>query len=300
MNAMFLLATPITMADICPMAEAGADELLFGCEPFSVRCAGNFPQSKLAEIKRLCNAHHVKMAVAVNRFFHDSQCPQLKAFLSLLKALDVDTIYFSDDAVLVYAQELGIADKLAYQPDTLMTNHDDVNFYLGEGIKRVVLAREITLTEILAIANHCDAQRLEVIIHGYGAAMYSRRPLLSNYMALLGQTRSLRNQMNLAIEEATRSERMPIYEDENGTHVFSAAVQQSFREWSDLQEAGIHTARIDGIFHSGQAISQVIALYDRLRRGEIDGPTALSLYQQQFPNEPSDSGFYYRPTSTTK
>lgn len=297
---MFLLTTPVVMADISIMAQAGADELLFGCEPFSLRCAGYFPSSKLAEIKQSCMDAHVKMAVAVNRLFSEPQLPQLKDFLNLLKKLDVDSIYFSDEAVLAYGQELDITNKLVYQPDTLMTNHDDVNFYLAEGVKRVVLAREITLTEILSIAKHCDPARLEVIIHGYGVAMYSRRPLLSNYMKFLGRDHCLQKQMNLMIEETTRCERMPIYEDENGTHVFSASVLQSFREWESLQAAGIHTARIDGIFHSGQAICQVLALYERMRRKEMDADAALSLYRSSFPDEVSDSGFYYRPTSTTK
>ncbi len=300
MNAMFLLTTPITLTDIAAMAKAGANALLFGCEPFSVRCAGCFPLSQLAEIKKTCMAYHVEMSVAVNRFFSETQLPQLQDFLVLLKELDVDGIYFSDEAVLAYGQALGITDKLIYQPDTLMTNHADVNFYLGEGIKRVVLAREITLEEILAIAKQCDPTRLEIIIHGYSTAMYSRRQLLSNYMKFLGWDRSLQKQRDLMIEEATRQERMPIYEDENGTHIFSVAVQQSFQELECLSEAGIHTARIDGIFHSGKEICKVVELYDQFRRKKIDAETALSCYREYFPDEPSDCGFYYRPTSTTK
>lgn len=300
MNAMLLLTTPMSIADVDKMAKAGADGLLFGCAPFSVRCAGDFSISQLAELKKACVSHDVEMCIAVNRFFSEDQLSQLYDFLVLLKDLDVDGIYFSDEAVLAYGQQLGIADKLIYQPDTLMTNHDDVNFYLGEGVKRVVLAREITLAEILAIAKRCDPQRLEVMIHGYGVAMYSRRPLLSNYMEFLGRDRSLQGQMNLTIEEATRRDRMPIYEDENGTHIFSAALQQSFAEWEILKEAGIHTARIDGIFHTGAEICQVVKLYDQLRRQEINAQTALTKFRKQFPDVPIDSGFYYQATSTTK
>ncbi len=282
------------------MAKAGADAVLFGCEPFSVRCAGNVSVSQLAEVKKACTAHQVEMSIAANRLFSEEQLPQLYEFLCLCKELDVDSIYFSDEAVLAYGQKLGIVNKLIYQPDTLMTNHNDVNFYLGEGIKRVVLAREITLDEILTIANHCAPQRLEIIVHGYSVAMYSKRPLLTNYMKFLGVDRSLQKQMNLTIEEATRNERMPIYEDENGTHIFSAAIQQSFAQWEILNDAGIHTARIDGIFHRREEIYPVIELYDQLRHKKISAKTALLEYEKCFPDKLIDSGFYNRATSTKK
>lgn len=297
---MKLLTTPITRDDISLLVNAGADGLIFGTAFFSLRSAGVFAENELKEAVELCHKHNVEMRVLVNRLFNDQELGRLKEHLSYLKEIKIDGIYFSDEAVLMIAEELGISHLLIYQSDTLLTNHMDANYYLEEGIQGVVLAKEITLEEIKTIAKASDASRMELIGHGYLVVMHSRRRLLSNYMDFLQREEQICNNYHLTLEEETRHEPMPIYEDEYGTHVFSAFIQQSFDEIQQFIQAGIGALRIDGIFHTSDKIAEVVSIYDRLRKEEIDEKSAKQAFQAAFPQAVSTSGFYYQATGTSK
>lgn len=297
---MKLLSTPITVDDIQKLANAGADGLIFGTAFFSLRSAGIFSEAELSKIAVLCHTYHVEMRVLVNRLFIDQELDRLREHLAYLKEIGADKIYYSDEAVLSIAMELNMTQILIYQSDTLLTNHMDANYYLDEGIYGTVLAKEITLEEIKAIANASDASRLELIGHGYLVMMHSRRKLLSNYMEHLKRNQQLSNNFHLTIEEATRHEAMPIYEDEHGTHVFSAFVQQSFAEMEQFMQMGIGALRIDGIFHSGDDIAKIVSIYDQMRKGTLDDKAAKEAFRASFPQIVSTSGFYYQVTGTSK
>jgi len=297
---MRLLTTPLTAEDIEPMAYAGADGLLFGSASVSLRNAADFSSGCWKELIRRCHDCGVEALFLMNRLFMEEELPMMKEHLQVLLELGADGIYFADEAVLSYAQCMGEQTRLLYQPDTLLTNHSDVNYYLEEGCKGVVLAKEITRNEILTIAEHCDASRIEFIGHGRLIMMHSLRPLLSNYMEFLNQDISLQNKRNLYLVEDTRSERMPILEDEAGTHIFSGYVQNSFCEMEAFLKAGIGAMRIDGIFYGSDEIIQTLAIYDGIRKGKWCGEEAKQMFCEQFPMENIDTGFYYRATSTKK
>lgn len=297
---MKLLTTAITIDDIQVFANTGADGLIFGTEFFSLRAAAVFDESKLSDIVLRCHECHVEMRVLVNRMFDEHELIRVKEHLMYLKEIGVDGIYFSDEAVLAIAEDLDMVHLLIYQSDTLLTNHMDVDYYLGEGLKGTVLAKEITLDEITAIANASDASRLELIGHGYLVMMHSRRRLLSNYMEHLKRTETLSDYYHLTIEEATRHEAMPIYEDAYGTHVFSAFIQQSFTEMEQFMKENIGALRIDGIFHTSADIAFILSIYDQLRKHELDSQKAKEAYRSRFPQQLSTSGFYYQATGTSK
>ena len=130
------------------------------------------------------------MYVLVNRFFVEEELEALREHLQRLKDLDVDGIYYGDEGVYQEAKALGIENRLIYNPDTLITNHSDVQYYLDEGISMVTISKEITLDEICAIAKKVQGE-CEVIIHGRLNMMHSKRNLLSNYFSFLGNKKIL-------------------------------------------------------------------------------------------------------------
>lgn len=297
---MRLIATPLTMNDIERFAEAGADALVFGTAFFSVRAAAYMEIAQYKEIKERCERAQVEMLVLVNRFFVEQELEQLYEHLQFLKELDVDGIYVTDEAALAYALELGMIDRLVYQPDTLLTNHKDVNYYLNEGLQRVVLSKEITVEEIKEIARFSNANQIELIGHGRVVMMHSKRPLVSHYMSFIGKAYEVKQKHSLIIEEETRKDRMPILEDEQGTHVFSSYVQCSFDELSEFMNSGIGAMRIDGIFQTSAYIEMVIRLYADLRNHTMSADAAKAQLLAQYPEDPLNQGFYYRRTSRTK
>lgn len=297
---MQLITTPFQLEDIETMAQAGANAFVFGTSFFSMRAAAEYRLEQLQDIRERTKRTNTEMLVLLNRFFTEEELPKLKQHLKRLKEQDVDGIIFSDDAVLAYAKEMDMEHLLIYQPDTLLTNHMDIDFYLHQGIKRAVLAKEITMEEIQAIADKTNPSQLELIIHGRLLMMHSKRKLLSNYMEFTKQNISLTNERDLCIVEDTRNDRMPILEDEHGTHIFSGFVQCAFKEIERLKHCNIKALRIDGIFQNSAYIVDVIRLYHQCIQGAITGEQAEAMFQELYPEEPISSGFYYQQTSKTK
>lgn len=297
---MKFITTPFTIEDIPQLKQAGADAVLISTSFFSARGAASFAIEQLSEIKQCCSALELEMLVQVNRFFMEEELSAVEEHLQLLKTLDVDGIYFGDEGVLYLAKGLGMEEKLIYAPDTLLTNHEDVNFYLQQRLHSVVLAKEITLEEIIRIAQRSDASRIEVIIHGYLPMMHSKRTLLSNYMKFMNKDYDPYEKRSLYIMEETREAHMPILEDAMGTHIFSGFIQCFFAEIKQLLKAGIGYVRIDGIFQDTAYIIEMLRLYHAILDGSLCVEEAITSYHAMYPSDVIDSGFLYTKTSKSK
>lgn len=293
------ITTPYALEDIQKLKESGSTAVVIGTPFFSVRSVCQFPVDALATLKKECEKHDVKMYVLVNRFFVEEEIEPLRAHLRLLKELDVDGIYFGDECVLYEAEVLGMKDKLIYNPDTLITNHGDVQYYLDEGIKMVTISKEITLSEICTIAQKTTGN-CEVLIHGRLNMLHSKRNLLTNYMSFLEREDKVHDNMHLYIMEEKREEKMPILEDETGTHIFSGFTLASFEELQDMVNAGIRHFRIDGIFHDIAYVLEALTLYKEVLEGKRKGHETFVEYQKQYASDHVTHGFYYTKTSKVK
>lgn len=296
---MNFITTPYTFGDLETLKKAGAGSVVIATPFFSVRGAVTFPIVELPVIKQECLRVGLAMYVLVNRFFVEEELEQLRDHLAFLKELDVDGIYYGDEGVLFEAMKLEIASKLIYNPDTLITNKEDVQYYLDEGIQMVSISKEITLEEICHIAKEVQGE-CEVIIHGRLNMMHSKRTLLSNYLDFIGKREDLKDAHDLYIMEETREEHMPILEDEQGTHVFTGFTLSSFDEIRDMQAAGIRHMRIDGIFKDIEYICEMLRLYQEVLAGERNGRATYQEMQKKYPQDVLSHGFYYTKTSKVK
>lgn len=292
------IATPFEMEDLHKLKAAGADSVVISTPFFSVRGAGYFERETLPQVKSICEQLGLRMLVMVNRFFTEEELPQLREFLKECKTLQVDGMYYGDECVLYEAQKLKLVDRLIYHPDTLITNHADVNFYLNEGISMVSISKEITKEEICAIARQAQGD-IEIMIHGRVNMMHSKRNLISNYLKFIGKEEDIKGKRSLYIMEETREDHMPIIEDEFGTHVFSGYTLASFMEIKDFADAGIHHMRIDGIFHDIDYVCEALRLYHEILDGK-DASHIDTMYREKYKEDHVTSGFYYTKTSKVK
>lgn len=268
---------------------------------FSVRKMNAFSFEEVSEIIPVLKQMGIKAYVPFNRFFVESELETLKEGLKKLKELQVDYIYFTDEGVLQCAKELKMEQYLIYQPDTLITNALDAQYYLNEGIARVCLSREITLDEIKQIASKVEhKEQLEVMIHGRMPMMHSKRELLTSYMTFLKRQDEVKNKFTLSLREETREDRMPIIEDEHGTHVYSGFTLASFEEIKQLDEAGIQYGRMETMFHDAKYEIETLQLYRDVLNGVQSGSEVQTMYQDKYQEDHVTHGFYYTKTSKTK
>ena len=168
------------LKNIKKLKEAGADAIIIGVEDFSIRQSLTISLRDLKEVVLQCHALNLKLYVNTLRFFMEDELNLLEKFLKACKEADVDGIYYSDEGVFYEAQKQGMESLLIYQPETLITNHMDIAFYLNLGIQSVSLAHECSLEEILQMTE--QTKEVEILISGYFSILYSRRMLVTNYL----------------------------------------------------------------------------------------------------------------------
>lgn len=240
------------------LVRAGANAILVGVEGLCIRECLSIPLNHLKEWKEACDAQGVFLYVNCMRLCMDEEIEIMREALAECKKLDIQGIYYADEGVLWEAKQLGIENKLIYQPETLVASSMDVNFYMEQGIQSVSLAHELSLDEIVSIARH--TKDVEVLVHGYFSILYSRRPLITNYLEAI-DVDAPRKWHRYDLIEQTREDCMPILEDEAGTYVFSSHPIQSLCEMDALKEAGVHRFRIDSLFFDDQWCIRTLEAY---------------------------------------
>ncbi len=225
------------------LKENGVDAIVVGVEHVSIRSIQMYSLEQVKDLKNTCNQLGLQLYINCLRFFMDQDLELLQKTLQFCKENNIG-LYYADEGVLYQAKQIGYEHACVYQPETLITNALDVQFYIKQGIESVSLAHELSLDEIISIASYTP--QLEVLISGYFSILYSRRPLIQNYFNALHIPNSPKGQFTII--EQTRKDSMPIIEDEYGTHIFSEQPIQSVHEYPRLKEAGIQRFRIDSIF----------------------------------------------------
>ena len=162
------------------LIHAGAKRLIFSLSFVSARpcCCLDLPQ--LREAIDLVHKYDCEAAINFTRFFMEEELNVCEKMLLECHRMNADIFYFTDMCVLQLAQLHGFADKCIYDPQTLITNASDAQFYLDEGIHGVTVSNQITLEEICEIGKNTRGN-CEVMIHGRMLMMHSKRRLLSSY-----------------------------------------------------------------------------------------------------------------------
>lgn len=302
-----LLVTPKSLSHISDLIEAGADAFVIGEEQFGLRLAGEFNREDLKAAIDLIHEHNKKAYVAVNGIFHNEHLDAVEDYMKFLHVVKPDAILFGDPAIVMYERELGNTIPLQWNQETLVTNYFQVNYWGQRGANRAVLARELSLDEVLNIKAHSDVA-IEVQVHGMTCMFQSKRSLLGNYFmyqdkVMKIENREIKDAMLLYDEE--RNNKYPIFEDSNGTHIMSPNDICVIEELEELIEAGIDSFKIDGVLHSEEYITtvtkayrQALDLYDEDVEAYEDAKFDLvDLIEEIQPeHRPLDQGFLFKQT----
>lgn len=159
----------------------GADEVYLGVKNFNARNIEGFSLNSLREAVDFAHLYHVKVHLAVNILFSNSE---LQSALDLV----VDAYNLGVDAFII--QDLGLASlisknypEICIHASTQMGFHnlEGVQFAKSVGFSRVVLARETPLEEIKRIKQNCDIE-IEYFAQGALCVSFSGNCYLSSYL----------------------------------------------------------------------------------------------------------------------
>ena len=182
MRKLELLAPAGNFSKLKTAVYYGADAVYLGGKNFSLRAfSDNFSDEEIVEAVKFAHGKNVKIYVTVNIFARNSDFEKAADYFRFLKKAGVDAVLITDVGLISLCRQVapGLKIHLSTQANTL--NKYAVKFWGDLGIERVVLARELSLSDIKEISDFCPETQLEAFVHGAMCISYSGRCLLSNY-----------------------------------------------------------------------------------------------------------------------
>jgi len=178
-----LLAPAGSPEALAAAVAAGADAVYLAGRRFGARhYAANFSDEELESAVGYAHLRGVRVYVTVNVLVRDAELSDVARYLLHLYEIGVDAVLVQDAGVASLARE--IVPDLTLHASTQMAihNREGVARAAREGFSRVVLARELTLSEIEDIAADAEARGIgiEVFAHGALCYCYSGQCLLSS------------------------------------------------------------------------------------------------------------------------
>lgn len=259
----------------------GADAVYLADRRFSLRnAADNFTIEELKAAADLTRKHGVRMYVACNIYPRTVEAEALADYFKTLSAIGPDGIIIADPGVMKLARTVipHIPVHLSTQANT--TSLDAVRFWERQGISRVNMARELSLSEIREVAARTSV-RLETFVHGAMCMAYSGRCLLSAFLSGRDSNRGLctqpcRWQYHLT-EETRPGAWMPVLEDDRGTYIFNARDLCMIEHIDKLIHAGVAALKIEGRMKSIHYLASTVKVYREAIDAYYENPEAYGV-----------------------
>lgn len=271
-----LLAPAGDMERLEAAIKFGADAVFMAGDSFGLRAnAKNFDRDAMKKAVDYAHDNGVSVHITMNIVPHDEDMVGLEDYLKYLDEIGVDAIIISDPGIFSIAKELTDI-ELHVSTQASVTNSATVNFWHKMGAKRVILARELSLEEIIEIRNNTPKDlEIEVFVHGAMCISYSGRCLLSNYMTGRDANRGDCSQAcrwKYSIQEENRpGEYYPIEEDGSGTYIMNSKDLCLIDELDKLIEAGIDSFKIEGRMKTAFYVATVIRSYRQVIDAYYEG-----------------------------
>lgn len=246
--------------------EYGADAVYLASTRFGLRTfAGNFDLESLAWAVNYAHEHNVKVYVTVNIIPHESDLADLPEYIKYLDSIGVDAVICADLGVISMVRR--IAPNLAVHVSTQanITNSESAMVYVNMGVKRLILAREMTMEEIACLRAKIPADiELEAFCHGAMCISYSGRCLLSNFFTGRDANRGACVQScrwGYAIREVSRQQEYPIEEDSHGTYILNSKDMCMIDYLDKLRDAGVTSIKIEGRMKTEYYVANIVNAY---------------------------------------
>jgi len=256
----------------------GADAVYAGVPVFALRTKEN--KFTIDEIKEIVDyAHNLgkKVYVTTNIYPHNEKIQPFLDALGDIIAINPDALIVSDPGLIMLIRENYPDMELHLSVQQNNVNWASAKFWGQIGIKRIILARELSLKEMKEITEKNPDLEFEAFVHGAMCMAYSGRCLLSSYLSnrdanqgtcaqscrwqykvlkdegddplkVTGRPKDYKQpEGNYYVEEKLRKgEFMPVEEDESGTYIFNSRDLCMIDYLEDMMDAGICSFKVEG------------------------------------------------------
>ena len=248
----------------------GADAVYCALPEFGMRAAPvNLTVGELHEGCIFAHARGKKVYLTLNTLPTNEELSKLPRYIQDAAEAGVDAFIIADLGVLALAKKYAPQVERHVSTQAGITNYEAAKVCYELGAKRVVLARELPLTEIAQIRDNCPQDlELEAFVHGAMCMSVSGRCLLSSYMAGRSGNRGecaqpCRWKYSL-VEEHRPGQYMEIGESEdNGSYILNANDLCTAPFIDLICKAGVDSLKIEGRAKTFYYVASVVSAYRR-------------------------------------
>lgn len=289
MKKVELLAPAGDLDKLKTAIDYGADAVYMAGPDYGLRTASkNFTLDDMKEAVEYAHSRGKKIYITMNILAHNDDLEGIEEYIQSLIDINVDALIVSDPGIYSIIRSINQDIEVHMSTQASVTNFRTVKYWMDQGIKRIVLARELSLKEIQDIKKNIPDSELECFVHGAMCMSYSGRCLLSNYMtgrdANRGDCAQACRWKYRLVEEKRPGEYFPIEEDEKGTFIFNSKDLCMIEHLDKLIAAGIDSLKIEGRVKSQYYVATVVRSYriaiDKYYNNEFDEQTAKRLLEE--------------------
>lgn len=288
--------------------DSGADAVYFGLKGINMRySADNFEPLEMKKVMALLHDNNKKGYLALNTIIYNSETDKIKKILEQAQTAEVDAVILWDMAVLNLARDIGLEIHLSTQAS--VANFPAVKYYASLGVKRIVLARECSLSDIRDIIKQIDKEKLsveiETFIHGALCVSQSGRCFLSHHSFDKSANRGQ------CLQPCRREYKITDIDDDQHQYILGQDYILSPQDLCTLDfidkliEAGIASFKIEGRMRSPEYIREVTSAYreaiDAHSQDQLDDKLKQKLYKklEQAYNRGLGQGFFLEKPEDT-
>ena len=231
----------------------------------STRFAGNFDLEELKWAVEYAHERNVKVYVTVNIIPHESDLKDLPEYILYLEKIGVDAVICADLGVISMVRRIAPSLHVHVSTQANITNSESAMVYVNMGVKRLILAREMTMDEIKELRSKIPEEiELEAFAHGAMCISYSGRCLLSNFFTGRDANRGACVQAcrwNYEIREINKEQYYPIEEDSHGSYILNSKDMCMIDHLDKMRDAGISSIKIEGRMKTEYYVANVVNAY---------------------------------------
>ena len=232
---------------------AGADAIYLAGKKFGARAfASNFTDEELIDAINYAHLFGRKVYLTVNTLLKDDEIDDLFDYLLPLYNAKLDGVIIQDIGVISWITRSFPELEVHASTQMGVTGVYGAKYLKGLGVKRVVLARELSLSEIEKIKKEVDIE-LEVFVHGAMCYSYSGNCL---YSSLLGGRSGNRGR-------CAQPCRLPYSLEENGKDEYLLSLKDMclLSSIQKLIDIGVDSFKIEGRMKRAEYTAGVTSIY---------------------------------------
>lgn len=245
----------------------GADAVYVGAKEYGMRAAAkNFDFEGLRIAAEQAHAQGVKVYLTANVLPRSAEIDAFPKFLENIRSCGIDAVIAADLGLITMTRALAPELEVHASTQTGVVNYQTANALYNMGVKRVVLARELSIDEIAEIRAKTPADlEIEVFVHGAMCMSISGRCLLSEYLTGRDANRGACAQScrwkYALMEEKRPNQYFPISEDADGSYILNAKDLCLLPYLKELAAAGVDSVKIEGRAKAAYYVAGVTNAY---------------------------------------